>query len=351
MALTLPKLKLPTLSLNKKQLPMIAGGVIVVAGAAYFGWQYFMAEPAPPPRPQLAKPKPVPHKAPSPAEVAKAHDKLVEDLLVASGLKQELNELPQRFIAGLKQPAKPHNKPAAAMAKAVEEALTQTFTAEGFQDRLASDLNKNFDQKRVQALLKDLSGPTGKALVALQHTASSPQELQQFARSAAAKPSAQRAALLKRIDSATRASELAVDSAFVSMKSLGVGIAGQDERKVAALEKSMEKGRAATTKAIQDATLLNLEYSFKDTSDADLEKYAKFYETAEARWFYAMAYASLLEEVKSASAAAGKRVHDAMAQPGSPIAKSGKSMARADARSCLSLTTDAAIIKCAEKYR
>ncbi len=352
MALTLPKL-----AVTKKQVPAIVGGVVVLAAAGWFGWQYFAEEAAPPPAPRkpqavtAAKP-PAPAKAAAPADTGQARDTLIEEALVATGLKQQLDQLPARLVAGVRQSDKQHTQASAATVKAIEDAVAKSFTAEGFHGQVSADLKKNFDQKRMQALLKDFSTPAAKSMIERERASPSPEALAQYARSAAAtKPSPQRAGLIKRIDAATRASDLAVEAAFVSMKELSLGIAGANARKAAAIEKSIEKQRAAATKTIRDATLLNLAFSFRDASDADLEKYAAIYEAENTNWFYGLVYASLLEEVKSASAEAGERIGELAGKPAAAAAKPARSKAGADARTCLGLATNTAVIKCAEEYR
>jgi len=362
MAFTLPKLSLPkpappSLALNKKQLPAIVGGVIILAAAGWFGWQYFAEDAAPPPAP--SKPQPVtaakpaaPAKGATPADTGQARDKLIDEVLVASGLKQQLEQLPQRLVAGVSQAGKQQRKASAAANQRIEDAMAKSFTADGFQTQVSADLKKNFDQKRMQALLKQFSTPAGKSMIELERAVPSPQEFAKFAHSAAAtKPTAQRAALIKRIDAATRASDLAVEVAFVSMKGLALGIAGEGTPKAASLDKSIEKQRDAATRKIRDATVLNLAFSYRVVSDADLEKYAALYETEDAKWFYGLVYASLVEEAKNASTEAGERIGKLATKPAAGTAKLAASKSRADARSCLNLATNTAIIKCAEAYR
>jgi len=355
MALNLPKLALPTLTLDKKRLPAIVGGVVVIAAAGWFGWQYFTEEAAPPPPPSkpqavtAAKPA---AKAATAAEIAQARDKLIEDVLAASGLKQQLDQLPQRLASGVRQSGKQGTKASPAMLKSIEDAVAKSFTAERFQDQVSADLKKNFDQKRLQALLKDFSTPEAKSRIELERASPSAEDLAQFARSPAAKrPTPQRAGLIKRIDAATRASDLAVETAFASMKALALGIVGENAGKTAAIDKSIEKQRAAATRRIRDATLLNLAYSYKDASDADLEKYAGFYEAENSKWFSDLVYGSLLEQVKRASVEAGESIGKLAVKPARAAPKVAGSRASADARTCLSLATNTAIIKCAEAYR
>ena len=308
-------LNLPKLTLDKKQLPLIVGGVIVLAAAGWFGWQYFMEQPVPPPAPVKPAVKPVAPKPQSPADIAKAQDKLIEDVQAATGLTQQLAQLPQRMVAGVSQAGKQQKKASAATVQSIQEAMAQSFTANGFQTRVSAGLKKNFDQKRMQALLKAFSAPGAKTMVDMERAAQPPQDLAKFAHSVTAtKP--EREALVKRIDAATKASDLAVETAFVSMKALSAGIAGEGTPKAAAMDKTIEKQRDAETQNIRDATLLGLAYSYKDASDADLQKFAALYETEDAKWFYGLVYAALVEEVKSASAQAGERIAALKSKPG-----------------------------------
>jgi len=348
--LNVPKLALPKLELNKKQLPLIVGGVVVLAAAGWFGWDYFAEAPAPPPPPAKPVTKPAAPKPQSPAEAAKSQDKLIEEVLAATGLKQQLERLPQRLVAGIAQAGKQQKKASAATIQAIEGAMAKSFTAEGFQDRVNAELKKNFDQKHMQALLKAFSTPAAKAMVEQEQAEQQPNDLAKFAITpAATKP--ERAALVQRIDAATRASELAVETAFVSMKALSQGIAGEGSAKAAAMDKSIEKQREAETRRIRDATQISLAYSYKDASDADLQKYAALYETADAKWFYGLVYDALLAEIKDASAAAAEQLAELKTRPAAGGAKAGGAKSGADARACLKLATNAEIAKCAEAYR
>ena len=352
--LALPKLALPKLALSKKQILPIAGGVVALIALGWFGWQYF-EEAAPPP---AAPSKPQAVTAPKPPASAKAadtgpaRDKLIEDLLVASGLKQQMSQLPQQFMAGVRQSGKQQTKASPAVLKAIENAVAESFTAQGFHDRVSADLKKNFGEKRLQALVKDFSTPAAKRMVELEQASPSPEELAQFARSAAAtRPSSQRTSLVKRIDSATRASDLAIDAAFASLKGIALGTVGAGAEKAAAVDKAIEKQRASASNDIRNATLLNLAFSYRNASDAELEEYAKFYETENSKWLTGIVYASMLEEVNSASAQAGERIGALASKPAAPAAQPVRSKAGSDARTCLGLATNEAIIKCAEPYR
>ena len=357
MALALGKRQI---SLTRNQILAITGGVVLAAAAGWFGWHYFEeARPAPvapsKPQPVTAAKPPGAGKAAAPADSAAAQDKLIEDVLVASGMNQQLTQLPQRLMAGVVQASQQKTKASPAVAKAIENAVAESFTAQGFHDRIRADLKKHFDQKRLRALLDELSTPAAKRMIELAQASPSPQEFARFSRSAAAtRPSSERASLIKRIDAATRASDLALDVAFSSMKTVAMGIVGEGAQKTATVDKVIEKQRASATQEIRNATLLNLAFVYRNASDAELKEYAKICETENSKWFTDIVYASMLEEVKSASTKAGERIGELASKPGksaSPAAKPIRSKAGTDARTCLGLATNAAIIKCAEQYR
>jgi hypothetical protein len=349
MALTLPKLSPPKLTADKKKLPAIAGGVIVLAAAAWFGWQYLMEEPAPPPKPQAVRP--VKPKAAAPVDPAKARDQLIAEVMAATGMDQQLRRLPQRLVEGVRQSGAQNKKASPEILKAIEDAVAGSFTADGFKLAVDAGLKKNFDEKRMRALLKAYATPEGRAMVKQERAAPSAEESAQAKRGAnAGKPSPKREELIKRIDAATRAGDLAVEVAFLSMKALGEGAAGEGAGKAAAVEKAIEKRREAATREIRAATLRNLAASFKDASDADLEKYAVLHGSENAKWFYGLVYSALTEEAQKASAAAGARFAELAPRP-APKPRRTVSRAHGDARACLELATNTAIIKCAEKYR
>ena len=351
MALALPKINIPKLALSKKQIPLVVGGVVVLAALGWFGWQYFEDSAPPPAVP--AKPQAVTAaKAPAAAKAAAPVDagKLIEDVLAASGLKQQLNQLPQKLTAGVRQSGTPKTSPA--VLKAIENSVAESFSAKGFYDRVSAGLQKKFDATRLQALLKDYSTPAAKRMVALEQASAAQEELAQFTRSAAAtKPSPKRTQLIKRIDAATRASDLAIELAFSSMKAVALGAAGGGAKKAAAVDKAIEKQRASATDNIRNATALNLAFSYRSASDDELEQYAEFYETENSKWFSGIVYTSLVEGVQATSAKAGEHAAAPVDKPAPPAAKPAGSKAGMDARACLDLATNKAIMSCAEEYR
>ncbi len=350
MALTLPKLALPKLALGKKQMLAIAGAVALLV-AGWLVWLFFFEEAAPPPPP--AKSAPAAAKQPGPAKVAPlsgpAQDKLIEDVLLASGLKQQLNQLPSQMITGIHDFGQRKTKIPPTFVKNLEQAVAPSISAQDFQDRLKADLKKQFDQQRLKTLLGELSTPAGKRMVELEQTAPTREELDRYTRSLAKTPLPEkRVALIKRIDAAKKASDLAVQVSFLYIDAIASAMAGEGAKTPPAAAKSIEAQRTSAANDIRNATWQNLAFSYQGASDADLETYAKLAESDAAKWMTGIVVGSLLEQFKSAAASAGERIAASASKPAA--AKPVRSKSRMDARACLKLDANTAIIKCAQEY-
>ncbi len=349
MALTLPKL-----ALSKKQILTVAGAVALLA-AVWLVWQFVFEEAAPPPPPAKIAARPAGAKPAAAAKAAPlagpAQDKLIEDVLVTSGLKQQLSQLPGQMVTGIREFGQGKTKIRSTFVKNLEQAVADSVAAQNFQDRLKADLKKHFDQQRLKAVLGDLSTPAGKRMVELEQAAPARAELDRFARALAKTPlSAQRLALIKRIDTAKKASDLAVQVSVMYMDAIASAMAGEGAKTPAAVAKAIETQRAAATNNIRDATWQNLAFSYQSASDADLETYAKLAESDAAKWLTGIVVGSLLEQFKSAAASAGERIAASASKPAAGAAKPVRSKSREDARACLKLETNTAIIKCAQEY-
>lgn len=376
MALALPKLALPKLSLNRTQILIAVGVLVVIVAGGWFGWDYFFEEPPPPPKPAakaaaVSGPAKQAAAAKAAAASAEAQGKLIEDVLAASGAKQLVNRLPGQLAAGIRESSRQNARNAPAIAKNLEAAVAESFVAQASHDQLTADLKRHFDQQRLQALLSDLATPAGKRMVELEQTSPPQDELNRFARGLAKTPlSPQRSGLIRRIDAAKKTSDLAIGIALASMDAVTSAIAGKEAKKPATVDKTKDAQRASATEKIRSATSLNLAFSYQGATDSELEAYAKLAESDSAKWFNNIVYESLLQQSKSAAADAGERIDElaskpAAARPEAPAARSkapaaetaasaarpAHAKAHGDARKCLELETNAKIMQCAEQYR
>lgn len=385
-----------TASKGKNNILIIVGVVVLVGAAGWFGWQQFSEAPPPPPPPPSKAAKPAAPAAPAaPANKAPAaqaqsparQDKLIDDILAVSGMDHMLAQLPEQMLAGAMSAQKQDKKAkmSADDMRDMERAFKEAFTAQGFRQQVVARYKKNFDQKRYQALLDDISTPLAKRMAELEKVQPKPEDMAAFSAALAAKPmSPERIALVQRIDVASRSSEMAAEAMFASIRGVVRGAAGEGSQQAADLDKFLEKQRAAMEEGIRNATRMSLAYTYREVSDADLAEYAKIYDKEGNKWALGLAYDALLDEFRSGSERLGadlakmaKARQDAKlaaAPAGKKMAKGGKAAALADAaveapdqpkaqrqagpsragedaRMCLDIEDNRKVMQCAEKFR
>jgi len=362
MAFTLPKLSLPklnaskpaapSLTQDKKRLPLIVGGLVVVAAGAWFGWQYLMEEPPPPPAPPKPAATAAAPKKLTPEEIAKARDKLVADVLAATGLKDQLEELPRKLANSARGGEQSAKKPANARVGAAKAALAEALAARDFAGAFAEDLSKNGDDKQLQAALKEFSAPAGRRALELARTPQAADALAKFAHAnAVTPPPPERIALLRRIDAATRGGDFAMEAATATLRTLLPALAAGNAKKADAMEKFIDKQLAAAESKIRADALTGTAFGLKDASDAELAKIAEVYEKPASKWLYGRLYDVALKQMTSAGEEAvadlAKREPAAKLRPAHAAGRKPSG----DARRCLDLASNAEIMRCAEAYR
>lgn len=380
-----------TASKGKNNILIIVGVVVVIGAAGWFGWQHFSEAPPPPPG-KAAKPAaPAAPAAKAPTtqpQSAARQDKLIEDILAVSGMDHMLAQLPEQMLAGAMSTRKQDKKArlSADEMREMERAVKEAFPAQGFRQQVVARFKKNYDQKRYQALLDDISTPLAKRMAELEKKQPKPEDLAAFSAGLASRPmSAERVALVQRIDAASRSSELAAEAMFSSIRGVVRGAAGEGSKQAADLDKFLEKQRAAAEDGISNSTRMSLAYTYREVSDADLAEYTKIYEKEGNKWVLGLAYDALLDEFRSgserlgadlgkmakakqdaklAAGPAGKKTAkggksaapvygaaDAQADQPKAQRQAGPSRAGEDARMCLDIEDNRKIMQCAEKYR
>lgn len=350
---------------GKNNILIVVGAVIAIAAVGWFGWQYIGASKPEPAAQAGRKPaqsavaqKAAPDKtAGAPARQAASPDKLIGDIMVVSGLKRTLDQLPEQILAGFKDAGK-QGKVSSAEMREMEKIAMASFSAQGFNQQAVAHLKKNFDQKRFQAHLDDISTPLAKRMTALEAKQATPEELGAFARSLAAKPlSAERVSLIRKLDAAGRANALGAEVVFSSMKGMMRVFSGASPKQVAAADRAMARQRPAVEENIRNAVQVAMAYAYKDVSDADLAEYTRIYEKENNKWMLGLVYAAITEEFQNASALMGERLEKlARAKKGTQAADAAagrpeRSRANEDARACLDLENNKEIMKCAHRYR
>jgi hypothetical protein len=386
----------------RNRLLLVVGGVAVLAAAGWFGWQQFSdseTAPAPATTPAPKPKRPVPPGRPAapgpsaqagsaapaaagPAETPANPDQLIDQVLTATGLRVQLDELPEQVVAAAKEGFATQPQAVRALGKDFERILAESFTKEGFQRRVRDGLKASYDEKHLRALLSAASTPLAKKMIQLELAKPSQAELAAYANSLASKPiPPERKALLQRLDDASNSSGLGTEIALASMRAMALGAAGGNRNAASEIDRVVESQRPALSANVRKSELMNSAFTYRTATDAELSEYLKMYESDHGKWFTGVVSSALVAEFKSAAGQVGEKLAalvkskqpaastvaragehaaapadapgsgtapPAATQPALALHQSGR-YPSGDLRSCLELRSTVEIIRCAEQ--
>ena len=289
-------------------------GVVILLGGGWLGWQYHPNHGSAPQASIVSK-QPVPNR-----------DKLIDEVLMATGLNRQLEQLPEQVRAGME--AVPGNeKLPPAVTEAIGKIVGDSFAEQHLHDQVLDRLKANFDQKRLQAILDDFSSPLVKRMVAMEVKANTPQEQMDFIQELSSKPlSQERVTAIQELDLTTHASKLDTEITLASIKAMARGLMGNNKEALAELDQSLEEQRISIEAKLHQAMLINMAFIYRDASDEDLSAYAKIYGAAHNQWLSNIVTGALSDGIQNASKKIGERLEAMMKnndQPSPAVAGSG----------------------------
>jgi hypothetical protein len=306
------------------------------------------------------------------------NDKLIDELLTLSGYKHMASALPEQIIAGAAS-ARAGKSQAAVSDGEMEKMLKEAFTAKGFIDRGASEVKKNFDEKRVKAAIEMMSTPLSKRMTEMEKAQPSKADVEAFA---AQPPTAQRMDLIRKLDKASKSTELMSQLSIAAARAAASSAAANDPKKLARIDAEIETARGQMMETLRNNVLGGMALIYRKSSDADLTEYVKLQESDNARWLNSILSSAILEETKAGASKVGEKIaamketkptvsatkntepktteiaaSKSAAQETKPMKTATASATRKgsrsgkDSRECLDLPTNVEIIKCAEQFR
>jgi hypothetical protein len=384
---------------------LFAAVAVLLAAAGWFGWQHFSnsgsatdatsATPAAkrstlPGKPKApaagapagpAAPAAPPPAASTPASAPANPDQLVDEVIVATGLAEQLNTMSTQIVTGITQGFASQPQASRALSEEVGRIAAQSYTPDGFQQRVRDALKARYDEKHLSAMLATASTPVAKKMTKLELAQPSESELAAYAQSLVRNPlPAQRQALLEQLIEVNNTVGVGTEIALASMRALAMSASGGDPRHAAEIDRTLESRRPALAANIRKGALVPMAYTYRDASDAELTDYVKLYQSEHGKWFTAVVSAAMVDEVKTASGQFGDKIvalarsrqpaGSAMARAGERAADGGAQAAdeeppagrqrmasrpldlakrNMDLRSCLELPSNDQIIRCAER--
>ncbi len=218
---------------------------------------------------------------------AQNQNDLIQSLYLKSGIDKQVRQLPLLIQASVKQAFEQddrikdlprHTK------SAISGSVQEAFSAERFKKIIIKEVKTSMTVKDLDNVLKWLDSPLGKKCTRLEDAASTPETLSEVKKFAArlkqAPPAANRLDILRRLDSAVKATETNVEIAmntqlavaFAVVKSLPI----EQQGPLKDIAAQLEKNRPQIEAAMKSQTLLFALYTYHGLTNGELETYIRF---------------------------------------------------------------------------
>lgn len=228
-----------------------------------------------------------------------SQDKLNEQLLTVSGMKNSFQRLPEQIISGVKQGIA-RNGTAIEFQNEIVKIFTEAYPQDGFIDSVRDSMKRNYDEKRYVHLLQLLSTPLAKRMADLEAVEPSAVDMQEFISQVASHPlSHDRIRLIQSIDSATQSSALLTKIMISTYEANILAVADDCSGKTAEIKKALVKIRPEIEKASRSSAQVMLAFVYRDVSGKDLEAYLKTYEDSDSKWEQGIIQAAIEKQFRA----------------------------------------------------
>jgi hypothetical protein len=251
-----------------------------------------------------------PPKAAAPKEIKKAS---VVELYEKSGIEVLVNQIAGLYLSAL---AQHQAKLPPELFKALQRAGREAFEATKMRKKVLEVMKNSFDPDLTQEVLAWLLSPFGQKITALESIQFSPktlQDMQVFGKELQSNPPPQtRLKLIRRLDTATAASEKNVEVALMILVQTGTAMedAMWKEKRlgVEEMRRQVDLRRPQLEEDARKSTEISLVYIYQTLTDKELERYVTFSESEMGTAYHKMAFEALMAALSDAAEENGKAV-------------------------------------------
>lgn len=228
-----------------------------------------------------------------------SRDRLIDQMLAVSGMKQSLQELPAEAAMGFVQAAL-RSGATEDEKRELAKTLTQAFPRDAFFNSVVASLKKNYDERRYRHFLQLVSTPLALKMTRLEAQQPAPAEVQAFLTRISRKHlSPGRIRLIKRMDEATRSGEMFSAMMMASLEAGALAAGGDCSIAIARIRRTIEKSRPIIEKSGHNRAEMTLAFTYRNVPDAELGNYLKLYEDKDSIWVDGIVEAAIAEQFKS----------------------------------------------------
>ena len=226
-------------------------------------------------------------------------DAAIAEALRLSGTDEAIQQLgdPSIYMAATRQRQLTPQQTAE-----LRELVMQSMRPETFRRAVIASLKSSYPADAYPQLLSLLRSPLARRMTAIEvrESRADPKAIQTFAAGLGQNPpSAQRQAIIRHLDQATRTSERTVDIVVAVMEGIAAGsrdLPPQQSRKI------IDDFRAQRGDTVRQAAIVKLLYQYRNVPDDQLNDYATLLASPPAVRFNEAATTGLLEATRQASA-------------------------------------------------
>ncbi len=214
---------------------------------------------------------------------------VIDQVMAESGMEEAIEQLPAMVAMGFdQQPAPPIGR---REHERFREALLQAFEPVRVRRIVVDYLNAEYEPERFTALLAMMKTPLAKKMMALEMAANTPQaqqEMMQMGNVIMGQASPERLDLVRKLDEAVNATEMAVDMQMMmtraTVSNLNRIVPVAQKMTATQIDQMLAQMRAQMLYPARQYTHLNMVYAYRSVSDDELRAYLELHQTDLGRW-------------------------------------------------------------------
>jgi hypothetical protein len=215
---------------------------------------------------------------------ATADPQLVQTLIVKSGMSKQMAQFPQMVQASLVQANQQFQNLSEEKLALVSSLLAEVFAATVMIESARDVMQANMSDKDILAVLTWLDSPFGTRLTKLEEDATSVsayQEMQAMADQLMG--DAGRVALIKRLDSAARATESGIATTLDSQSAMVLALTAtmpmEQRPSVEDTTRMVNQGKEQVLPYVEQQVILSFLYTYRTLTNAEVERYIVFFQS------------------------------------------------------------------------
>lgn len=248
---------------------------------------------------------------------------LARELYVKSGMEKQNEQLPSSLQASLDREAKENDewqKLPPNFLTAARISILEAFATEKIKEAFLTEFSEELTTQDIKEILLWLDSPLGKKCTQLEEAAMAPEaqaEMPQFvAHLKEAPPTPERLRALREFDSATKITEIAVETAlrtgFAVVFALNSTLPKERQSSPDTVLRDMEKSRPAIEKEMKSQVLDILLYTYRTLTEAEIGGYTDFSKSAVGLKYTSASIAALKKAFLECAVRWGELIGNAM---------------------------------------